>query len=66
MGNKKGYCQFNEFKRQLLKSGQLFEGYPHRKHHKSNRISLNKSGMRFRRESHRIKDLESELKESYV
>ena len=34
MGNKSGHCRFVQLRRALHFGVQLFEGYPHRRHHK--------------------------------
>jgi hypothetical protein len=60
MGTKKGHHSYLD----RFQKFSMVGSYPHRAHHKSNRLSLNKSGIRAKRESDRIEVLEEEVREA--
>jgi hypothetical protein len=39
MSGKKGHRQFSELKKKLYFGMQIFQGYPHRRHHKNNNLN---------------------------
>ena len=61
MPSKRGHRQFKDLRKAVLMNGQVFPGYPHRRHRKD-APTFQQSPIKRRKESYRIKELESEIK----